>query len=116
MVDNTFGVLFRLSLGAGGGLLIITVTFLSGIKQWEIHLCPNAGGEILADYEEERRPFTLLLPFTSNRAEIIRFLCRSLETCIGRDQSKILLHFLNLVEVQCRTTNAAIKTSPLRHI
>lgn len=41
MVDNIFGVLFRLSLGAGGDLLIITVTFLGGIKHWEIHLGPK---------------------------------------------------------------------------
>lgn len=64
MVDNTFGVLFRLSLG--GDLLIILVTFLSGIKHGEIHLDLKAGEEILADYEEERRRFTLHLTFTFN--------------------------------------------------
>lgn len=63
LVDTTFRVLFRLSLGAGSGLLIITVTFLRGIKYWEIYLGPKAGGEILADYEEERRSFTLTFNF-----------------------------------------------------
>lgn len=62
MADNTFGVLFKFSLG----LLIITVTFLSGSKYREIHMGSKAGGGILADYEEERGPLILHLPLTFN--------------------------------------------------